>query len=401
MDPQPSADMAHVVAHQVLKSAAQAITAGIKSYSDVPSHACVGSSAAAAAAAAYQRSHSGQHRRSRSASVLPDPLSCISSNSPATASTSGGGGLDHCGAPGFMTAMLICLKHKGRLPEELAMRWGQCPKAVAFGFTFGPAFAEQLLQLKLQLNTSAYSGLAKAAPAAALVILDDWFRSFTAESLTDTTLEVLMDESEELLAQSCSSSSSSTTANQEHAAHAAAVCNALTHNELELFLVLAATLRIARASQISMEQQQSNSGSSSSNNNTTANLDAPVSSAGASKVVHLPPITTLARASSSAAASSLKTKQGTDTTHAPPAQGISTQKSLVKRSNSHGGSSTATAANGASSTSPGNDVAGDCIQLCHVMAGWLLGPLADACNAAVEVIETFLWYLVHDDVGYR
>ncbi|GBF98311.1 hypothetical protein Rsub_10974 [Raphidocelis subcapitata] len=299
------------------------------------------------------------------------------------------------GPPSFAGAALACLQAKGRIPDNKRQCWGGLRCVAEFGLgEDGQALADALGQLKLQANAGDYSGLARARPALVLLLLEAWFTSFQCECLCEPTLEVLIDEAEDLMAQeedlraakeshgagsssgggSGSGSSSSSGGSdsdpsfgsgagggvlvrraarglvsqlRRHAGcRVRAVCRALAAHEQDLFLAFAAALRVARASGRAAD-------------------DAAAAAAQAGEPRHT--VVTVAGGGQ-------EPWQGAQPPSLPaaaPAGGELSGHDAVVRS------------------------------LCDAFAGWLVHPLGAACPPAHQAAAAFLWFLVREDAGYR
>jgi hypothetical protein len=167
--------------------------------------------------------------------------------------------------PNFASLMLLSLITHGRLPDDHrgANNWGSCPRVQMFGLQEAHHLNEALLKLKLAVTNGSYDSFATAPPALMMCVLSDWFGSFTTESICETSLAVLVDESDRLLQLASEVADVARVVGgagepvaipeetpEEEAARAQAymvnvraVCCALQAHEQELFLIVGAILR--------------------------------------------------------------------------------------------------------------------------------------------------------------
>jgi hypothetical protein len=155
--------------------------------------------------------HGGHHSRSNSSGEAINPsINGGNSLQQAIALSISGFGNDGscahscsgCSAPSFAAGLLVAVLLKGRYPEEYHGVWNACPRIQSLGLGEGTAICEQLRKVKLALNAGDYTLLETASPAVAAVVLADWFEGFNCEALTEATLGLLVDEADELLEES-------------------------------------------------------------------------------------------------------------------------------------------------------------------------------------------------------
>lgn len=350
-----------------------------------------------------------------------------------------------CSAPSFAAGVLVAVLLKGRYPEEYERAWSACPRIQSLGLGEGTAICEQLRKVKLALNAGDYSLLESSSAAVAAVVLADWFEGFNCEALTEASLGLLVDEADELLEDSSAACAASVADGRpaedaRHPAKAAAasrsgagagllevsrrslkkissvkrsasksgkkgslqpqqqqqeplrvkfaetspfqqqqeqdleqrqlfarsvVCS-LTANEQDLFLCLAAVLRHTRLASL--------------DDSRLPDMPAGCSSDGAAP----PPATIRSPAGPLPA---MSRAPGPDSQDANELVANKLELSAVDCQQQP------------------NAVEAEVMTvmkvLYRVVAAWLLGPLAVACNAALEATAAFLQFLTQDDVGFK
>ena len=255
---------------QVLKASAQALAAASRRYIETSPNSTIGIA---------------NHGRAPSMSLNGSPVkgprhnrssSCGTGYGLTFGSISGQEASASEEVPSFASLMLLSLITRGRIPEEKLGTWSYNPRLVEFGLQEAHHLVDTLLRVKLQLSKGDCSGLAVAPAAVVLCVLSDWFGSFTVESVCEHSIEMLMDESEDLLEHAAEAdppaaadqggeaatgaiaamaaglrlsggggAEAKEQRQREYLMHVRSVCCALQAQEQELFLVMAAIMRHA------------------------------------------------------------------------------------------------------------------------------------------------------------
>lgn len=367
-----------------------ALTAGLSSSSSgggslpmSPSKGHLGSLSASSTSSGHCASPGSSSLGGAAQSLLPAGINfgapgCSRGNSTSGHQRGNKSCLAGCCAPSFAAGLLAALLYKGRYPEEYKVQWSLCPRLTALGFAEGPSICSQLQSIKLALNAGKYEMLETASAAVAIVVLGDWFESFVSEALTEKTLELMVDEADQLLAETLevietrrsllqrltdsaanprqhpqhrSKTTLGVVTEQEdsealaHKATARAVCCEMLAHEQELCLLLAAMMRHVRLASIEDSRLQSwmNSSEFEKAVESGSRANKPQLS---SQSLHL--------------------------------SALSAQQQAIEEE---------------------VDAAMDALY--KICASWLLGPLAVACSTALEAVQKFLNFLTLDDDAYR